>query len=174
MITMLTYCLRRPALPLVLLILLALNGCAGQTPVSRPEAPAPRQTPPAVESDAGWLPEAVEPEPETEPAPGLKQSLELPPMPEPVRPGPAHSLYLGAEAARNSGQHSQAGMLLERALRIEPRNALYWHALARTKFDQGEFAQAVQLCLKSESLARDNPALRNANRILMEQADRRR
>lgn len=163
-------CLRRPSLPLVLLILLALNGCAGQTPVSRPEAPELRQTPPAVRSDAGWLPEAIAPEPEPESAP----ALELPQLPEPVRPGPAHSLYVRAETALNSGQHGQAGMLLERALRIEPRNALYWHALARTKFAQGEFAQTVQLCLKSESLARDNPELRHANRILMEQADRRR
>lgn len=165
---MLSSCLRRTPPALLLLMLLFLHGCAVQSPFRYPiKTPAPPvQTPPSEQREPSRLPETLQPEPEAEPEPELMQ------RPEPVRPGPAHRLYTQAESARKAGQPGQAEMLIERALRIEPRNALYWHALAQVKYDQGQFAQTVQLCLKAESLARGNPELRHYNRILMELADR--
>ena len=65
-------------------------------------------------------------------------------------------------------------MLLERALRIEPRNALYWHLLAQSKYAQGDFGQTVQFCRKSVSLAGNNNKLRQDNRNLLQQASSKR
>lgn len=162
-------CGHLPALPLTLLILLTLTGCSLKAPVWYPQAQKPEQSQPTVPADAPKRSGAFEPVQEAaEPAP------ELPQRPAAVQPGPAHRLYTQAEAAMASGLLEQAEMLMERALRIEPRNALYWHTLAQVKYDKGEFEQTVQLCLKSESLARDNPELHNVNRILMERADKRR
>lgn len=161
-------CCHLPVLPLTLLILLTLTGCSLKGPVWYPQAKKPEQTQSTIPSDVPKRSGAFEPVQEAaEPAPKLPQ------RPVAILPGPAHRLYTQAEAAMASGQLEQAEMLMERALRIEPRNALYWHTLAQVKYDKGEFEQTVQFCLKSESLARDNPELHNVNRILMEQAEKR-
>ena len=162
-------CRRLPVLPLTLLILLTLTGCSLKAPVWQPQPPKAEQSQPTVPGDAPKRTGAFEPVQEV-----AEQPAELPKRPAAIQPGPAHRLYTQAEATMASGQLEQAEMLLERALRIEPRNALYWHTLAQVKYDKGEFEQTVQLCLKSESLARDNPDLHNVNRILMERADKRR
>ena len=162
-------CRRLPALPLALLILITLTGCSLKTPVWQPEAQKQQQSQPTVPGEAPKRSGAFEPiQEDAEPAPEVLR------RPAAILPGPAHRLYTQAEAAMASGQLEQAEMLMERALRIEPRNALYWHTLAQVKYDKGEFEQTVQFCLKSENLARDNPELHNVNRNLMEQADKRR
>ena len=84
--------------------------------------------------------------------------------------GPAHSLYLQADRALQSGSPGQAEILLERALRIEPGNPLYWYSLGRAKYDQGDFAQTVQFCLKAEGTMSRNPGLARRNRELLENA----
>lgn len=57
-----------------------------------------------------------------------------------------------ARQEADSGRRESAGASLERALRIEPRNAWLWHELARLRLTQGQYAQAVSLALKSNSL----------------------
>lgn len=52
-----------------------------------------------------------------------------------------------------SGQREAAGASLERALRIEPRNAWLWHELAQLRLAQGQYAQATSLAHKSISFA---------------------
>lgn len=52
-----------------------------------------------------------------------------------------------------AGRRESAAASLERALRIEPRNAWLWHELARLRLIQGQYAQAVSLAQKSNSLA---------------------
>jgi tetratricopeptide (TPR) repeat protein len=42
---------------------------------------------------------------------------------------------------------------LERALRIEPRNAWLWQELAQLRLVQGQYAQAISLAKKSISFA---------------------
>ena len=127
---------------LLLLVLLVLSSCAVQQPAHRGR-PAPIE--------------------------GPKASVPIQPSPS-VQSGPARSLYAKANEAMASGHPAQAEMLLERALRIEPRNALYWHLLAQSKYAQGDFGQAVQFCNKSESLAGNNNQLRQDNRNLLQQA----
>ena len=79
------------------------------------------------------------------------------------------ALITDAEASRQQKQYDQAAVQLERALRIEPRNAGLWHELARVYFDQGSFDQAIQFATKSNTLTKD-PELRAKNWRLMAQA----
>lgn len=62
-----------------------------------------------------------------------------------------------------AGRPDTAGAALERALRIEPRNPVLWHELARVRLGQRQYQQAEALALKSNSWAGDNRALRAAN-----------
>jgi len=66
----------------------------------------------------------------------------------------------------------RAAALLERALRIEPRNAQLWHRLAKIRLQQGHYSMAESLAQKSNSLARDDEALKRRNAELIEIARR--
>jgi Tfp pilus assembly protein PilF len=84
--------------------------------------------------------------------------------------GPAASLYDQANSALRSGNPGRAEILIERALRIDPDQALYWHMLGRAKYDQGAYDQAVQFFLKAESRMKDGGALAHNNRQFLEAA----
>lgn len=60
-------------------------------------------------------------------------------------------------------QYGRAAASLERALRIEPRNARLWHELAQVRLQQEEYRQAESLALRSNRFAGDNNVLRRAN-----------
>jgi tetratricopeptide (TPR) repeat protein len=103
---------------------------------------------------------AVRPKPEVpEPTPPPQPSVYQPPQEDKALTGPATGIYTEAEAALQAGRYSTAEVLLERALRIEPQNPHYWYSLSMAKYRQGRFSQAVQFCLKAESLAASQPAL---------------
>ena len=141
-----------PPLPLLLLVFLVLPSCAVQHPIQRPGTPVPIER-------------------QGVPVPIERPEASVPIQPSPsVQSGPAHSHYAKANEALASGHPDQAEMLLERALRIEPRNAQYWHLLAQSKYAQGDFGQTVQFCRKSESLAGNNNKLHQSNRSLLQQA----
>ena len=80
------------------------------------------------------------------------------------------SLLADAQAAIDANDFHQAEMHIERAVRIEPRNALLWHTMARIKFHKREYGQAVNFCLKSNSLIPGQNQLKKDNLLLMEQA----
>lgn len=61
----------------------------------------------------------------------------------------------------------QAVALLERALRIEPRNPALWHYLGLANLALGNNAQAEAMAAKSRSLAGGNRTLRTRNDQLM-------
>lgn len=137
----------------LLLLAVALYGCA----VTGPAPPRPVRPQPA---------EVTQPAEATAPAETAK------PVAAPAaRPtGPAASLYQQADSALRSGDPGRAEILIERALRIDPDQALYWHTLGRAKYDQGAYAQAVQLFLKAESRMKDRGALARSNRQFLEAA----
>ena len=60
-------------------------------------------------------------------------------------------------------RYAQAAASLERALRIEPRNARLWHELARVRLGQEDYPQAENLAKRSNSYAMNDGALRHAN-----------
>ncbi|MBE0584351.1 MAG: tetratricopeptide repeat protein [Desulfofustis sp.] len=114
------------------------------------------------------------PEPQTIPTtPSLPEPAPVPaPAPAPPIAGPAAPLYAEAESALQAGNVPAAEMLLQRALRIEPRNPHYWYALARTASQQGNHRQTVQFCLKAASLAGKDSQLMQRIRALQEHAQR--
>ena len=63
----------------------------------------------------------------------------------------------------NKFQWEQAAALLERALRIDPRNAHLWYRLAAIRLQQGRYGMAESLAQKSISLAKDEPELKQHN-----------
>lgn len=64
----------------------------------------------------------------------------------------------------------KAAALLERALRIEPRNARLWQRLAEVRLSQGQYAQAESLAIKSNALAPKDQALQARNAQIIQQA----
>lgn len=100
----------------------------------------------------------------------------LPPS-SPDEPLPARSdntaVVALLETARQdtaAGRLESAAATLERALRIEPRNASLWNQLARVRLQQGQPGQTIQLATKSNALAADNNRLRAENWRLIGEA----
>ena len=103
------------------------------------------------------LPSPEQPGGELIPAPAPPAAVYSPVL------GPAQSLYHDAEKFLVAGNTRGAELSMERALRIEPQNGHYWYTMARIKYKQREYGQAVQFCLKSKSLAGRNQHLLTLN-----------
>lgn len=96
------------------------------------------------------------------------QPVSLPPRESGVQRA-ALSLLDEAEKAMHAGNALKAEEYLERAIRIEPQNPRVWHALARSKFQQGRYPEAIQMARKSNSCLPDR-AMERSNWLLMEKA----
>ncbi len=73
------------------------------------------------------------------------------------------ALLDNARNAAKSGQLHNAESQLERALRIEPRNAVLWHYMAKLRLHQDRISEAAGLAAKSNSLAGKNRSLQADN-----------
>jgi len=73
------------------------------------------------------------------------------------------ALIDNARSAVKTGQLHNAESHLERAVRIEPRNAVLWHYMAKLRLHQNRIAEAKGLAAKSNSLAGKNRRLRADN-----------
>jgi hypothetical protein len=118
-----------------------------------------------------------DPSPPSGPAPApAPEAQQLPaPPPERVPPPRAETTAVAGlmDAARTdtaAGRLTNAAATLERALRIEPRNARLWHELALVRFRQGDYAQAGSLAARSSTLAGNDSELRSANQRLIDDA----
>ncbi len=141
---------------LALIALLLVQGCAVRPPSESPGTPRPAPTPPV---------EQAEPAVAAPVSPAGRESVPLP-----QEGKAAGTLLAGARQNMQAGRYSQAEMALERALRLEPRNARLWHEMAQVKFAQRDYRQSVQFCLKSNSLAGRDHELIQRNWQLMEKA----
>jgi tetratricopeptide (TPR) repeat protein len=86
--------------------------------------------------------------------------------PETVSNPAVVALLDAAEQSRASGQLAQAAQNLERALRIDPNDALVWHKLAEIRFTQADYRQALSLTARSNTLLEARNELRLANHAL--------
>ena len=77
------------------------------------------------------------------------------------------SLINDAEQYSSQGKTEQAVATIERALRIEPKNALLWHQLAAARMQQQQWQQAIAMARKSNALAGANRRLRSDNWALI-------
>lgn len=86
-------------------------------------------------------------------------------QPQPVVSGNPAIIALLDRARHDAaaGQREAAGGSLERALRIEPRNAWLWHELAQLRLAQGQYAQAIAMARKSTSFAGGDRRLQAMN-----------
>lgn len=89
--------------------------------------------------------------------------------PRPTSPA-ASTLLDSAVADLYAGQPDRAAATLERALRIEPRNPTILHYLGQTRLQQGQYAQAEALAIKSDSLGGRDRLLRERNLRLLNAA----
>jgi len=85
---------------------------------------------------------------------------------------PTATLVALADQAQGRGDYGQAAASLERALRIEPRNAYLWNRLARLRFAQGQYGEAGDLAAKSNALAGSDRALKRDNWKMVAEARR--
>ena len=86
-----------------------------------------------------------------------------PPPPTPELQPAANALAEQAERQRQAGDYVGAAATLERALRIQPREAYLWNRLAHVRMEQGRHAQAGNFAQRSNALAKDQPALKQDN-----------
>ncbi|WP_455375813.1 tetratricopeptide repeat protein, partial [Kaarinaea lacus] len=68
-----------------------------------------------------------------------------------------------ASKQAQSGSPERAAATLERALRIEPKNARLWHRLAIIRYQQGKYSLAESLAAKSSTLAQGDWSLKKRN-----------
>lgn len=79
-----------------------------------------------------------------------------------------------ASKQQQTGSPEKAAATLERALRIEPKNARLWHRLAVIRFEQGQYSLAESLAAKSSTLAQGDWHLKEKNAELIQQVRQRR
>ncbi len=132
-------------------IVVLLSGCAGlpqATVKEREEAPAPV-------IDLGQEPGAVIPHE----------------APADVSDNRAtRTLLAQADQLEAKGELEASAAALERALRIEPKNARLWHRLAVIRLAQGQNSLAANFAAKSNSLAGKDTDLIARNNQLMRDA----
>ncbi|QQS52982.1 MAG: tetratricopeptide repeat protein [Candidatus Competibacteraceae bacterium] len=130
---------------------------AAESTVATPPPPAAESTvamatPPAAPAQARPAPTRPTPPPDLPPAEITREGNQA-----------VVALLDSADKYVRSNQLDKAGAALERALRIEPRNAGIWHDLAQIRLHQGEYQQAESLASKSNNLASSNRALQGRN-----------
>ena len=82
------------------------------------------------------------------------------------------ALMKEADASSASGRLDNAAATLERAIRIQPRNAQLWHKLAGVRLQQHQPGLAEDLAKKSNILAKDNKSLIHKNWSIIADARR--
>lgn len=162
-----------PRLLLLALAAALLSGCAGgvfkrAAPPGEATTPKPPEVEPA--EPAGTAPEPAEepeppvpaPVPEPEPLPESEAPdggpLPAPPaaqLPSPATPGGQAAGYLVGEGRKALGEErtSEAVVLLEQALRVDPNRAETYVLLAEAYRRQGRARQGANLVARAELLA---------------------
>ncbi len=119
-------------------------------------------TPPTTSSPPAEIP------PEESIGPAVPSSQDPAPSTTDTASNSAALLLLAqSDDLRTDGKHPQAIALVERAIRLEPRNGTLWVQLGRLNFEQGEFAQAEQYARRGIALAGTKPAAKRDGWLLL-------
>lgn len=105
------------------------------------------------------------------------ESPALTPPPEPKvftmsAPPAVMALQTDIEGNLKSGKYPDAAAALERAIRIQPKNAELWHVLADVRLKQQQPGLAEDLAKKSNLLAKSNAELIRSNWRLIAESRR--
>ena len=107
------------------------------------------------------------PSPQPSPQPSSRAPAPAP-QPEAREPNAASvALLERSRADREAGDYSAATASLERALRIDPNNALLWIELAEVKAADGDRDQARQMARKALTLAGSDGSIEARARRLL-------
>jgi predicted Zn-dependent protease len=82
------------------------------------------------------------------------------------------ALLLRAKVDIVAARYEDGASRLERAIRIEPRNAEVWHQLARINYKQGKHASSITMAQKSNRYTASDSPLEKANWSLIKQASK--
>lgn len=124
-------------------------------------SPAANPSPPVSAPPKANAPVPVKVAPPPPPPPVVKYTASPPAAPE--LPAAASSLAAQAEKQRERGDYVAAAATLERAIRIQPREAYLWNRLARVRLDQNNYDQAGSLAQKSNTLSKDQDQIKQDN-----------
>lgn len=80
------------------------------------------------------------------------------------------SLMDQARTEASAGRLGNAAASMERAIRLEPKNARLWQELARLRLNQRDYVQAEHVAMRSNTLTRGNYAIRAENWNIIAQA----
>lgn len=137
-------------LGIVGVVALMAGGCAVPKPY-QPATPVPTvppvQGPPTVETQPAPAPPPVA-EPQPLPAPIVR---------EPILSPASRALVGQAQTQLASKNYAVAASSIERALRIEPDNALLWIELGKVRQAEGNYVQAENMGRKALSMATNAP-----------------
>jgi tetratricopeptide (TPR) repeat protein len=142
--------------------------CTTLSTPSRPApTPAPRPAPPAGEARPPPTPAPQPPSTQTpRSAPGPRSDTP-PARPQSDASGASGALLQQAQAQRAAGSFPAARASLERALRLDPNNAVLWLELGELELQTGNSAQAASMARKALTLAgRDARLTGRADRLL--------
>lgn len=168
---------------LTLAVTLLLGGCATLSPPAPVETrgnPSPATTAPAGESGTG----TAKPKPQ---APGAASAAatsgsasagsarDSETTVRPARPAPANdpaTLALLGESDRSAaaGRMEEAVVLVERALRLRPQDAVLWLRLAELHLARAEPAEAERLARRGIALAGNTPSVARYGWLLVADA----
>lgn len=160
------------------MILILLAGCgtmppggAVRTQGSSPPAPVARPAPPTTPNV-----QTLPPPPTSETAPStaepVEPNAEVPPRATAPQPPAVIALLDNAGRQEKSGKLESAAAILERAVRVDPRNPLVWHRLARVRLAQGQWQAAANMATRSNSLAAGDTDLQRRNAAVIAEARR--
>lgn len=151
----------------VLAVTVAIAACAPRGP--RRGTP-PVRPPSTVIAKPGVVLPTPSPSTPISGVPSTDTTVLLPQTAETVSGPAVLSLLKQARSEREAQRPDQAQAALERALRIEPRNAFIWQALASLHVEQQRAELAESTAQKSNSLARGNPYVEWENWRLIAEA----
>ncbi len=83
--------------------------------------------------------------------------------------GPVAELHRKAISAINQNSYPEAVEFLQRAIKIEPRNAFSWHYLAQTYWHSKQYGRCMEMVNRSISYSTRQDDLDRANATLLSQ-----
>jgi len=98
-------------------------------------------------------------------------SYEIEPAASKRSEGPIAELQRKAIEALNTRHYQQSADYLQRAIKIEPRNAFSWHYLAQTYWHRKNYARCIDMVNRSISYTTELDDLDRANAALKSQCE---
>lgn len=154
------------------------SGGGSKRPAAIPPSAQPSQRPPPPQPQQPHSPQPAVPAP-VETLPPQDPVLQPPAASAPPSASPAPQPPAVVALLDNAGRQEKSGKLeaaaatLERAVRVDPRNPLVWHRLARVRLAQEQWKAAANMATKSNSLAGGDVALQRRNWSLIAEARQR-